>query len=479
MTDLRTPTRLLTRRNALLGLTGLTGAAIAGIGSVRRASADTPNTIAPPGLGGEEEPKILLTIAGDDGSATTIIPEIAKNYLRFRGANAVSVSEADPPWTTQITGKLLNGQKVAILIRASSSTDGLSLLAAGMANVGVSMREARPNELPGFMTLTPAEAARDARPIALNANQLIVNKAAGVTRLSFDDSRGIFAGKITDWSSVGGKPGPIHRYGRAVDYRSSNLLGSSMGNEPILPGIRVVPSYAAMRDSVAADTQAIGYVPVNFIYHEHMNWRGNIEAVRFQIGTRLTAMPNEYGIATGDYPLVFPILLYRVPDRDNSEIESFFAQAESVRSHVIEMFAGLTPVTPRLLVPRFESALPASYAEIVRNALRISTTVRFEPGSIKVDSRTKRLLDDLASFLRRLDISPERLRHLAFSEETGTPDRDHDISDGLGAVFQRELRQRNVRVGDLVAMGAAYPLATSNNPLGQWLNRRVETWVTP
>jgi phosphate transport system substrate-binding protein len=241
----------------------------------------------------------------------------------------------------------------------------------------------------------------------------------------------------------------------------------------------VVSSYAAMRDSVAGDPQAIGYIPVNFIYHEHMNWTGEVEAVRFKLGNRLTAMPNEYGLATGDYPLVFPILLYRVPGRDNPEIETFFQLADSAQAHVLEMFAGLTPPTPQLLVPRFESDLPMPYGDIIRNSLRISTTVRFDPGTVKIDSRAKRSLDDLGSFLRRLDISPERLRHLAFSEDTGTPDRNHDISDEMGILFQRELRARNVRAGEAVALGATYPLAASDNPLGQWLNRRVETWVTP
>ena len=58
-------------------------------------------------------------------------------------------------------------------------------------------------------------------------------------------------------------------------------------------------------------------------------------------------------------------------------------------------------------MPRSESGLlPAAYGKIVRNALRIQrTTVRFEPGSIEVDSRTKRSLDTISeNFLRRLDI---------------------------------------------------------------------------
>ena len=462
----------------------IVGAALLALGSVAAppavAAADDEPSIAPPGLGQDDESKILLTIAGDDGSATTIIPQIAENYLRFRGASAIRQSKADPPWTTEVSGTMLNGQRVSVLIRASSSTDGLSLLAAGMADIGLSMREAAPTELPGFMTLQPAELARAARAIALNGNVIIVNKSLGIANLTFDAVRDIYSGKIKDWSEVGARPGLIHYYARAIDYRSSNLIGAAVRAEAGGPSPRIVSSYAAMHDTVAKDEQAIGYVPVSFIYVEHINWKTEkIVPIRFRLGDRLTAMPNEYGLATEDYPLVVRELLYRIPDRDNPEVDSFFERADSVSTRVINMFAGLTVVTPRLLVPIFDQPLPPDYGDMVRNALRVSTTVRFEPGSATVKSRTKQSLDELAAFLRRLDVSADRLRHIAFSEDTGNPERNREIAERLGALFQRELRARNVRTGEVVALGAALPLASDASPLGQWLNRRIETWITP
>jgi phosphate transport system substrate-binding protein len=441
------------------------------------AATEGENATAAPGQGQDEEPTILLTIAGDDGSATSIIPQIATDYLAFRGAGSITRSKADPPWNIEISGTMLNGERVAVLIRASSSTDGLSELADGTAMIGLSLRDADPNELPGFASLTPAQEARAVRPIALNAMVLIVNRETGVLNLTLDDCRGIYSGTIKDWAAVGGKPGPIRYYGRATDYKNTGLCGAASGKG----SMRVVSSYAAMRDSVVGDTQAIGYVPVNFIYQERMNWTGKIVPIRFRLGDRLTAMPNQYGLATGDYPLVFHHLLYRLPgsDGDNEEVDTFFQQADSVSTRVIDMFAGLTSVTPRLLVPMFDQPLPPEYQAIVRNALRVSTTVRFDPGPAKITPSTKRSLDDLATFLRGLDQSPERLRHLVFSEDTGNPERNQDIAEQLAAVFQRELRARNVRLGEVTALGAALPLAGSDNPLGQWLNRRVETWITP
>jgi phosphate transport system substrate-binding protein len=435
-------------------------------------------TIAPPDLG-QEETKILLTIAGDDGSATTIVPEIASKYLEFRGASGIRLTKADPPWTTEITGTMLNDERVAVLIRASSSTDGLSLLAAGMADIGLSIREAGPTELPDLTNSALSNDSAAVRAIALNGWVLIVNKATRVRFMSFDDARGIYTGKIQNWSEVGGTPGPIHYYGRAIDYRSNSLAGTAMGGAATASALRVVPSYSAMRDAVASDGGGIGYVPVNFIYHEHISWSGDVTPIRFKVGDRLGAMPNEYGLATGDYPLVFPHLIYRIPDRDSQEADSFFEQTESVSTLVINMFAGLTVAAPHLLVPIFDQPLPDRYRDMVRNSLRISTTVRFEADSTEIKSRTKRSLDDLAAFLRRLDVAPEQVQHLVFSEDTGNAEHNHEISERLGEVFVRELRVRNVRPGNVVALGAILPLGSDSTPLGQWLNRRVETWITP
>jgi len=256
-------------------------------------------------------------------------------------------------------------------------------------------------------------------------------------------------------------------------------LAASLPNNT-LRGLRVVQSYAEMWKSVAEDPQSIGWIAANMSYRDPKRRSGAVVPVKFKLGTRLTAMADEYGIATGDYPLVFPILLYRAPGQDNLEVDSFFSQADSVQSDVIVLQSGFIAVEPQLLVPpHFDEGVPSRYAQLTRNGLRVSTTVRFDPRSVKVEPRTKREFDALGSYLRRLDIAPEHLRHLAFSEETGTAERNAEVSARIGDVFARELRARNVRIGQVIPFGAEHALASSNSPLGKSLNRRVETWVTP
>lgn len=477
MTANGSTSRMITRRRALIGLTG---AAIAVFIRQSRAGAATPDIVAPPGLGDDQGPDIILKIVGEDSAAKTIIPQIAKNYLLYRGASGVVASDADKPWTTQVAGTMLNGQQVAILIRASSPADGFTQLAGGNADIGLTTRMPHPNEVPGFDGLTPAEAARNIRAIALNATELIVNKATGIQALSVDDCLDIFSNRVRDWSIVGGTPGPIHRYARPLEVGSDSPLAASLSNRTRLVGVRVVQSYAEMWKSVAEDPQSIGFIAANMSYHDPKRWRGAVVPIKFKLGSRLTAMPDEYGIATNDYPLVQPIFLCRVPGQDNPEVDSFFAQADSVQSDVIELQSGFIDVEPQLLVPpHFDEGVPSRYAQLTRNALRVSTTVRFDQGSVKINSRTKRELDALGSYLRRLDIAREQLRHLVFSEETGNAERNADVSARLGDVFEHELRARNVRVGQVIPFGAEHALASSKSPLGQWLNRRVETWVAP
>ncbi len=490
MSGVRRPARLLTRRRVLAAV----GCGVAtGLVGLRRGAdaADAPAIVAPPGLGGDEEPETILRIAGDDSAATTIILKIAANYLLYRGASGIEIAKADDQlYTTQVTGTTLNGKQVAVLIRASSSSDGFNLLGT-QADIAVTARAARPHELRGGDNLTPAEAARIMRPIALNAIELIVNKATGITTLSLEDVRDIFSGEKRNWSDVGGNPGKITCYVRPENLLGDLLgVGSGSGSGHPIELLRV-NSYDQMLASVQRDRKAVGYVAANIGYHKPSAWTQDIVVVRFRLGQRLTAAPDEYGIATGDYPLGFPILLYSAPHQDNPEVQSFFAQAEDMESRVIEVTNGLAQIAPQLVVPpRLPGNLVQAsddltrqalrdYSDIRLNALRITTTVRFEPHSISVDSRTRRSFDALASYLRHLDVAPDKLRHTVFAEDTGTPQRNVDISAALGDVFQRELRARNVRLGKVVPLGAAYPLATSKIPLGQRLNRRVETWVTP
>jgi outer membrane protein OmpA-like peptidoglycan-associated protein len=132
-----------------------------------------------------------------------------------------------------------------------------------------------------------------------------------------------------------------------------------------------------------------------------------------------------------------------------------------------------------LLVPSWPESIPADYRDAVHNGLRVSLTIHFPPDTTEVDAAASRELDVLAYYLRLLKVNAEKLRHIGFSEDTGDPRENARISQQLADIVADELRHRKVYAGEVLAFGAALPLASDAIPSGRRRNRRVETWILP
>ncbi len=96
--------------------------------------------------------------------------------------------------------------------------------------------------------------------VAQDALTIFLNAANPVRDLSLEQLRGLFAGTITDWSEVGGSPGPVqvvvrppssgtHRF-----FRDHVLAGGQYANSAT-----AVPTTRGVLAAVAADPGTIGY----------------------------------------------------------------------------------------------------------------------------------------------------------------------------------------------------------------------------
>ncbi|MGN9760824.1 substrate-binding domain-containing protein [Streptomyces sp. SD31] len=112
------------------------------------------------------------------------------------------------------------------------------------------------------------------RPVALSVFTLVVNKDAGVQNLSLAQIREIFAGRIQNWSEVGGNDVPVHLVNRDPGSGTrSALVGKVLGGKeppqftetdcaalnPKRYGRCEVTSTDTMLNTAAATPGAIGY----------------------------------------------------------------------------------------------------------------------------------------------------------------------------------------------------------------------------
>lgn len=96
-------------------------------------------------------------------------------------------------------------------------------------------------------------------------NRLIViaNRASDVTRLSKEQLKGIFTGKIKNWKEVGGKDLPVEVvWGKETQGQNIQFTRVALDGEPVTPGARTAANYRNITEVVSQTPGGIGVVPL-------------------------------------------------------------------------------------------------------------------------------------------------------------------------------------------------------------------------
>jgi phosphate transport system substrate-binding protein len=140
------------------------------------------------------------------------------------------------------------------------------------------------------LVFTPILIARDGLAI-------VVNRGNPVARLSLEQLRALFAGRVTNWKEVGGKDGPVWPITREEGSGTrESFMRLVMGDERISRRALTQESNGAVKVLVKGDPAAIGYMSLGLV------------------GTELKPMavegsePTVENVLAGRYRLVRPLL---------------------------------------------------------------------------------------------------------------------------------------------------------------------------
>jgi len=418
--------------------------------------------------------EVLLRIAGDDISGVSIVPSIAKRFLEEQGASSVRSVAAPPGWTMKLRGNRLDGSPVAVLIRATNSSDGFRLLRNGQADIGLSARPISSDEVRNLSALGNMAGIHASFLLARAAIVPVINHGNPLQTITIDQLRGVYAGRITDWAQLGGQSGPIHVLSREPGSASRMLFDAVvMGRDRYRRDVRTFRTYVQLQAALRTDTLAIGFSPCCQV--------PDAKRIRLMVGRHELAPPNNYALESGDYPIALGIRLYfsPVPAKHASEISNFVKEARSVTTQTDMIFNDFFSVAPQLLVPEFGNGVPPAYRLLARSGLRVSTTIHFRAGSTALDADNTESLYELASYLRFLHVSADKVQIVAGSDDNRSTAQNDAIARLLGDVVVAKLQQLRVNPSHVVSLGATLPLASDYTSVGRMLNRRVETWITP
>ena len=178
----------------------------------------------------------------------------AQSTLRIRGSDTLGAKLI--PSLAESFKK--TGGKVSFDIAAEGSSTAFTNLASGTAEIGMSSRKVKPDE----KTLCRSKSiALNEIEIAWDMITIVVNAKNPVSDFSKKQIMQIFAGDITDWSEIGGTPGPISVYTRNTssgtykDFMTMAMKGREYGsNSQKMAGNEQIVS------EVASNANGIGYI---------------------------------------------------------------------------------------------------------------------------------------------------------------------------------------------------------------------------
>ena len=246
------------------------------------------------------------------------------NAIHAPASITLAGSTSVQPFAEILADEYMNEvENIIINIQGGGSSAGARSALSGVAEVGMLSRELQGDE----KTLVPTI-------IAYDAIALIVHPSNPSRNLDIDEVKSIFAEEITDWSEVGGKARKIHVVTREEGSGTRGAFDEIiMGTAEVTPGAIVQDSNGAVREIVAGDPSAIGYLSLGLVDKR-------VKAVAVQ-----GVLPSIDTVANNTYKLVRPMIL-ATRESPGKEVMDFTSFCLGENAQAILAREGLVPVTP-------------------------------------------------------------------------------------------------------------------------------------
>ena len=194
----------------------------------------------------------IMIVTSSAAMAENIVMDGSTTVLPFGQAAAEQFMKQNP--------------KVKFSVSGTGTGNGFKSLADGAADIANASRFIKDSELQSCISkkVYPVPFA-----VALDCLVPLVHPSNPVKSLTIAQLRGIFSGKITNWTQVGGEDRPIVVVGRDTSSGTygtwQSMVMDSRGKTRITPRAQVAASSGAMMIAVAQNKNAIGYEGMGYI----------------------------------------------------------------------------------------------------------------------------------------------------------------------------------------------------------------------
>jgi len=266
--------------------------------------------------------RVVLRLHGSNTIGKELVPALCEEFLKFQGATSIERKPRQKEDETDVEAVLPNQstEPLTFEVQAHGSKTAFEDLAAGKCDIGMASRQITPEEARqcAMAGLGDMFSPRCEIVLGLDGIAVFVNKSNPINALTKQQIADIFSGRTTDWSQVGGNPGPINLYAGNENSGTFDTFKSLvLESRPLSTKALRYENSAKLSDEVAADANGIGFTGMAFV-------RGSKPLAISEAGGA-ALLPTPFTVAAEHYPLSRRLFLY-VPANPRNEWTQKFVE---------------------------------------------------------------------------------------------------------------------------------------------------------
>ncbi len=447
-----------------------------------------------PGCPAPEELVSEFKISGASSLGERLLPELLFGYGDTLDADLVQRASASGESNYEIQS--LEGTMIASVdINASNSSDGFADLLGARTTLALSSRPARNREVRAFSEAGLGELRDRGQEhiVALDGLLIVTSQDNPVRAITEQNAALAFAGRINNWSQLGGPNAPINLYVRGSDSGTREVFDNLLMRPAALQvggRVNVLESDDAVSDAVANDPNGLGFTSFASLQ--------NAKALAIEGVCGLQTPPSAFAIKTEEYPLTRLLYVYS-SDRampyhargllnyaTSEEAQDLVSEAGFVNQSISQASIGSQGLRLASAVVANQDFSTFPQLQEMVNVLiasdRLSTTFRFETGSSDLDARAQADIVRLADLLAGDAFRNKEVVFVGFTDSVGDEELNRQLSEQrAGQVLSALLAQDPTLSTKLrtraIGYGEISPLGCNETNTGRRINRRVEVWV--
>ncbi len=435
---------------------------------------------------------------GIDGSRTIgakLMPALIQGYADSMDATMVAEIGPDPD-ALMLRIVHPNGREMAAIdVREEGTAEGFRAMADNDAAIAMASRRARDRDID---LLRPAgiDDLRDTdneHVLALDGVVAITHPGNPIRSISMDELALIFSGQLTDWSQLGGPPGPVDVYARedgsgTIEAFAAQVLAPR--GLAMAPAVKRFDSDIEVADGVAADPAGIGLTAIAY--------QRAAKALPIRQACGLLSYPTTFAMKAEEYPLISRLYLYTPPTGMPAHAKQLvdFALSDAAQPLIAETGFVDQRIESRALDQQgarlvhgvageeeFSLDLMRGMLRELDDATRLSVTFRFTTGSSELTPKSRLDARKLAEELSRGVYAGRDILLVGFTDSIGKFDLNRWLSVKRAETVEQELRATlppgALDQAGIVVMGYGEltPVGCNDSLEGRTANRRVEVWI--